>query len=434
MSESAPVTTTGPVKSKIESRTISDRRPRNGGLATPAPEPAVTPPAPKKQQRQTYDNQPEKQKDSAQPEQSETHTTKDETPQPNTYKVFVGNLPYDATCEQLKELFKGAGEVVDVNMAEARRRPMGFGFVTYSTQDAANSAIENYDSTEFRNRKIIVEHAIDKQSPQYRRMKQRRYKDRPNYNNPIFSTKRRTYQYNNDYRQNENNKARIDDNDQPNDNVSQNGSENDDNRSHQQNHQAPTSQNQTLPNSEARDETNSLNDEIHKDNDEDNQDQEQSHSIRNNRLRGMRPRNRNRNRDRGRNNSRDYDKGPHSLTTLYVTNLPFDLAADDLKTLFADYNVVNVSIVHSKEGHSRGFGFIELVNHEEQLRVLNEVRSLIISDRTVLVKPAYRSKFDKQPQNQSNGYISDDNDSVSENQQQHSDEQHNKTADGKTTH
>ena len=45
-------------------------------------------------------------------------------------KLYVGNLSYSATSEQLEELFANHGEVKNVNIIEGR----GFGFVEMSSQ------------------------------------------------------------------------------------------------------------------------------------------------------------------------------------------------------------------------------------------------------------------------------------------------------------
>lgn len=73
--------------------------------------------------------------------------------------LYVGNLPYDTTTEEVEELLResGAGPVVRVNLptdAEGRRR--GFGFVTMGSADAAKSAIEALRSAEVRNRRLVV--------------------------------------------------------------------------------------------------------------------------------------------------------------------------------------------------------------------------------------------------------------------------------------
>ena len=62
-------------------------------------------------------------------------------------RLFVGNLPYRVTADQLRELFSQNGEVVDVFIPLDRetRRPRGFALVEMSTDEEANAAIETHN-------------------------------------------------------------------------------------------------------------------------------------------------------------------------------------------------------------------------------------------------------------------------------------------------
>lgn len=58
-------------------------------------------------------------------------------------RLFVGNLPYRVSADQLREIFSQNGEVVDVFIPLDRetRRPRGFALVEMSTDEEANAAI-----------------------------------------------------------------------------------------------------------------------------------------------------------------------------------------------------------------------------------------------------------------------------------------------------
>ncbi|KAJ3073129.1 hypothetical protein HDU98_002165, partial [Podochytrium sp. JEL0797] len=64
---------------------------------------------------------------------------------------------------------------------------------------------------------------------------------------------------------------------------------------------------------------------------------------------------------------------PASKTTLFVANLPFKVDSDSLAKIFADYNVASAKVVTLRNGRSKGFGFVELVSEEEQLKVLQDL-------------------------------------------------------------
>mmetsp|Transcript_56737 Transcript_56737/g.128608 ORF Transcript_56737/g.128608 Transcript_56737/m.128608 type:complete len:318 (+) Transcript_56737:104-1057(+) len=59
-------------------------------------------------------------------------------------KIFVGNLPFDATAETLERAFSQYGEIIGAKLCIDRttRKPRGFGFVTFATEEACNSALK----------------------------------------------------------------------------------------------------------------------------------------------------------------------------------------------------------------------------------------------------------------------------------------------------
>ncbi|HUU98983.1 MAG TPA: RNA-binding protein [Phycisphaerae bacterium] len=72
--------------------------------------------------------------------------------------IYVGNLPYDATEEQLRELFGAHGSVERVNLITDRMtgQSRGFGFVEMVDQEAAEAAIEAINGTELNGRTLNV--------------------------------------------------------------------------------------------------------------------------------------------------------------------------------------------------------------------------------------------------------------------------------------
>lgn len=76
-------------------------------------------------------------------------------------KLFVGNLPFGATEDQLRQHFAGAGNVDSVKIIIDRNsgRSKGFGFVEMSSDDEASSAISNLNGSSFLGRNISVSEA-----------------------------------------------------------------------------------------------------------------------------------------------------------------------------------------------------------------------------------------------------------------------------------
>ena len=58
-------------------------------------------------------------------------------------KLYVGNLSYNTTQNQLQDLFSQHGAVteVDLIMDKFSGRPRGFGFITMDTQEGATAAV-----------------------------------------------------------------------------------------------------------------------------------------------------------------------------------------------------------------------------------------------------------------------------------------------------
>ena len=70
-------------------------------------------------------------------------------------KLYVSNLGYSTTNEQLGSLFSSYGVVKEVKIIEGR----GFGFVDMSNQEEAQKAQEALDGSKFDGRTLIVNEA-----------------------------------------------------------------------------------------------------------------------------------------------------------------------------------------------------------------------------------------------------------------------------------
>ncbi len=78
--------------------------------------------------------------------------------------IYVGNLSYDATEEDIKQAFSQHGEVSTVNVITDREtgRPRGFAFVEMPNGDEAKNAIQNVNETEIAGRAVKVNEARPK--------------------------------------------------------------------------------------------------------------------------------------------------------------------------------------------------------------------------------------------------------------------------------
>src|SRR5262249_40416469 len=75
---------------------------------------------------------------------------------PMPAKLFVGNLSFQATEEDLRELFQQAGTVETVRIItdQFTGRPRGFGFVEMGTKEEATKAVEMLNGRLFRDRNL----------------------------------------------------------------------------------------------------------------------------------------------------------------------------------------------------------------------------------------------------------------------------------------
>src|SRR4051812_44729447 len=73
-------------------------------------------------------------------------------------KLFVGNLSFNTTENDLQDAFAAHGTVVEANlmMDRATGRPRGFGFVTMSTEEEAQKAIEALNGATVDGRNLTV--------------------------------------------------------------------------------------------------------------------------------------------------------------------------------------------------------------------------------------------------------------------------------------
>ncbi len=79
-------------------------------------------------------------------------------------KIYVGNMNYNTSEDDLRSLFGQYGEVASVNIIVDRetRRPKGFGFIEMDQSDAADAAISELDGKEVDGRNLRVNEATER--------------------------------------------------------------------------------------------------------------------------------------------------------------------------------------------------------------------------------------------------------------------------------
>lgn len=76
-------------------------------------------------------------------------------------KLFVGNLPYKTTGDDLQQMFAQAGTVVSAQVISDKfsGRSKGFGFVEMSSDEEVTKAVEQFNGMEMEGRKMVVNEA-----------------------------------------------------------------------------------------------------------------------------------------------------------------------------------------------------------------------------------------------------------------------------------
>src|SRR3972149_6523416 len=76
-------------------------------------------------------------------------------------KLYVGNLLYEVTDEDLKTLFGAAGTVVSAAIIRYQDtgRSKGFGFVEMDSEEAAQKAVDTLNGQDNKGRKLVVSEA-----------------------------------------------------------------------------------------------------------------------------------------------------------------------------------------------------------------------------------------------------------------------------------
>ncbi len=77
-------------------------------------------------------------------------------------RLYVGNLPFDTSEDDLHQLFSAHGQIVSAKLITDMEtgRSRGFGFVEMSTEDEAKAAIEKMNKAKVGDRELTVNEAL----------------------------------------------------------------------------------------------------------------------------------------------------------------------------------------------------------------------------------------------------------------------------------
>lgn len=85
-------------------------------------------------------------------------------------KLYVGNIPFQASEEELREFFSSVGQVesvkIIIDMQSGQSR--GFGFIEMATDDAAAKAISDLNGKSFQEKTLVINEARPQRSREKR--------------------------------------------------------------------------------------------------------------------------------------------------------------------------------------------------------------------------------------------------------------------------
>lgn len=79
-----------------------------------------------------------------------------------TRKLFIGNLDFKTTEDDLDEMFSDFGEIEETIVIKEGNKSKGFGFVTFVEEISAKDAISNMNEKQIKGRKLTVNLAKEK--------------------------------------------------------------------------------------------------------------------------------------------------------------------------------------------------------------------------------------------------------------------------------
>lgn len=81
-----------------------------------------------------------------------------------TMKLYLGNLPFSASDEDIREAFSAYGTIEDlfIPLDRETNRPRGFAFITLADDDQARKAIEEMDGADLQGRNLRVNEAEER--------------------------------------------------------------------------------------------------------------------------------------------------------------------------------------------------------------------------------------------------------------------------------
>jgi len=271
-------------------------------------------------------------------------------------KVFVGNLAYSTTEEDLLDAFGKCGKVTEAKVVRRGNRSKGYGFVEFEDENDAQKSVESLDQVEINGRSINVQLSTSTNTGEGGDSQVRR---NDNYDRPRRNDNYDRPRNNNNYRRNDNYGG-----ERRNNNYGGERRNNDYGGGNRYNNNNSGFRRNNRDNRGRG--TYSLKKNINSDSDDNNNE-----------------------------NKRRYTKPTaekvDSATIVFVANLPYSFYDEDLVDLFKQCGEIKTAHVVRTRGKSKGFGFVEFQTHEGQVSAIEKMNDHTVEnsrgeERNLIVK------------------------------------------------
>jgi len=273
-----------------------------------------------------------------------------------TSKVFVGNLAFKTTDQQLVEAFNEFGRVKTGVVITRGRRSLGYGFVEFESPDSALQAVQIKNGQPFNERPIKVELATD---------------------NPVRAE--RPQNFSTERKSNNNNPGNT--SDKTGDNSGGPGGA------------APRRRRMRRRKRVGEGNTGKPDDEKPAGSTPTTSAAGGGSTAAQS---GDNPAGQPRRRRRRTNENQNNEDRVLSNTSVFVANLPFGVADEELKTYFDECNPKVAHVVVTRNGRSRGYGFVEFNSEKDQKTAIDTKNGQSFTkddvSRPITVTPSYKTQ------------------------------------------
>ena len=86
-------------------------------------------------------------------------------------RLFVGNIPYSMSEDELREVFEECGNITSCKLIIDRDtgRSKGFGFVEFESKEEAESAVEKFNNADVNGKTLVVNEARPQEKKTFKR-------------------------------------------------------------------------------------------------------------------------------------------------------------------------------------------------------------------------------------------------------------------------